>query len=70
VVPTAARMVRVGGGGEAGPRGGLDWAAEPTQEEERGGKPRLGREPGWAARRGGGERREKGFFPFSNLFAK
>jgi hypothetical protein len=44
--------------------------------DERGGgerlgrRGRLGRVPGRATRRGGGERREKGFFPFSNLFAK
>jgi hypothetical protein len=63
------RAHSVRGGGEGG------WAAEPAQEGERGGsrswaaslaRPRawLGHTPGRAARRGGGERREKGFSLF------
>jgi hypothetical protein len=55
--------------------GGGGWATEPVQEGER------GESRGWAAslagprawpgrKERGGERREKGGFPFSNLFAK
>jgi hypothetical protein len=70
-------MTRVGAGGAGPPSqlgrtgGWLGWATEPAQEGERGGAsagPRAW--PGRKERGRGRERREKGFFPFSNLFAK
>jgi hypothetical protein len=56
------RARRAWGRGEAGPPSRLGHRAGPRRRE--GGKPWLGRAPSRAARRGGGERREKGVFPF------